>query len=95
MDGSNDWWPMGGEGETSFLPLFIFPPTNLLKPFVFIDFKLLLYHGSRSLLYAFPLFSLTYKLQPHILMYQFFHTFIAKLISIEDFFLTLNSWRHA
>jgi hypothetical protein len=41
------------------------------------------------------IFLLTYKLQPHILMYQVFHTFIIELILIEYFFLSLNSWHHA
>jgi hypothetical protein len=46
----------------------------------------LLYHGPRLLLHAFLSFSLTYKLQPCISMYQVFHTCIAKLNLIEDFF---------
>jgi hypothetical protein len=42
--------------------LFSLPPQQiLLKPF-FIDFKVLLHHGFRPLLYIFPSFSLTYKL---------------------------------
>jgi hypothetical protein len=97
LKGSNVWWPLKGEGETSFSPHLIFPPKifylNLFFP---IDLKVLLYHGFRLLLYVIPSFSLTYKLQPHILMYQIFFTFILKLILIEDFFfLSLNSWLHA
>jgi len=61
--------PLEGQGETSFLPLFTFLPTNFDYTLFFIDFKVLLYHDSTSLLYVFPSFSLTYKLQPHILMY--------------------------
>jgi hypothetical protein len=67
----------------------------LLKPFFSIDFKVLLYNGFRLLLFAFLSFSLTYKLEPHILMYQVFHTFIVKLILIKDFFFSLNSWHCA
>jgi hypothetical protein len=85
------WWPLKGEGKTSF-HFFPLPPQQILFKQIFIDFKVLLYHGSRSLLYIFLSFSLTYKLQSHILMYQVFHTFIAKLILIKDFFLSLNSW---
>jgi len=74
------------KGEASF-SFFSFSPKQILfKPFFFIDFKILFYHGSKLLLYAFPFFSLTYKLQPRISMYQVFHTFITKLILIEDFF---------
>jgi len=38
------------------------------------------------LTYAFPPFSLTYKLRPRISMSQVFPTFIANLILIEDHF---------
>jgi hypothetical protein len=87
LKGSNVWWPLKGEGETSFSPHFTFPPNKFyLNLFFPIDLKVLLYHGSRLLLYAFPFFSLTYKLQPRILMYQIFFTFIIELILIKDFF---------
>jgi hypothetical protein len=57
MEGSNAWWPMEGKGETPF-HLFPFPPQEiLLKPSFFsFDFKVLLYHGSRSLLMHFLFF---------------------------------------
>jgi hypothetical protein len=84
MEGSNAWWSLKGEGETSF---FHFPLQQFyLNLFFSIDLKVLFYHGSRPLLYTFFSFSLTYKLQPRILMYQIFHTFIVKLILIEDSF---------
>jgi len=65
---------------------FHFPPLiKFTYILFFIDFKVLLYHGFRSLLYVFPCFSLAYKLQPHISMYKIFHTFITKLILITFF----------
>jgi hypothetical protein len=82
------WWPLEGEGEgeTSFSPLCIFLLNKFyLNLFFSIDIKVFLYHGSKTLLYAFPFFSLTYKLQPQISTYQIFHTFITKLILIEEF----------
>jgi len=87
MEASNVWWSLKGEGKTSFSLLLTFSQQFYLNLIFFIDFKLLLYHGSRPLFCAFPHFSLAYKLQPRILMYQMFHTFIVKLILIEDFFL--------
>jgi hypothetical protein len=72
-----------------------FPPNKFYLNFFLIDFKVLFYHSFRPLLYVFPSFSLTYKLQPRISMYQVFHTFITKLILIEYFFHFLNSWHHA
>ncbi len=92
MEGSNVWWPLEGEGKTSFSPPSTFHPIKILFKFFSIDFRVLLYHGSRPLLHNFPSFSLIYKLQSHISRYQVFHTFIAKLILVEDFFLFLNSW---
>jgi hypothetical protein len=74
---------------------FHFPPNKFYLNIFSIGFKILLYHGSRPLLYVFPSFSLTYKLQSRILMYQFFHTLIAKLILIKDFFFFLNLWHRA
>jgi hypothetical protein len=86
MEGSNAWWPLEGEGEASFSPLLTFPANKFYLNFFSINFKVLLYHGSKLLLYVFPFFYLTYKLQSLISMYQVFHTFIAKLILIKDFF---------
>jgi hypothetical protein len=86
MEGSNVWWPMEGKTKTSFSPFLLPLPTNLFELFFSIDIKVLRYHSSRLLLYAFPSFSLTYKLQPCILMYQILHTFIIELILIKDFF---------
>jgi hypothetical protein len=43
----------------------------LLKHF-FINFRVLLYHGSKSLRHVFPFFSFTYKLQSHNSRYQSF-----------------------
>jgi hypothetical protein len=84
------------EKEKHHFDLFSLSPlTHFIQIFFPIDFKVLLYHGSRPLLYTFLSFSLTYKLQPCILMYQVLHTFIAKLILTEDFFLSLNSWHCA
>jgi hypothetical protein len=62
MEGSNAWWPLEKKGETFFSLLFTFPLNKILLEILFIDFKVLLYHGSKSLLYVFPSFSLTYKL---------------------------------
>jgi hypothetical protein len=89
------WLPLEGEGKTSFSPPSTFHPIRFYLNLFSIDLKVLFYHGFRPLLHIFPSFSLTYKLQSHILKYQVFHTFIAKLILIEDFFLSLNSWRCA
>jgi hypothetical protein len=51
MEGSNVWWPLIGEGKASVSPFFIFPPVKFyLNLFFSIDFKVLLYHGSTSLL---------------------------------------------
>jgi hypothetical protein len=86
MEGSNAWWPLGRRKKNIIFTFFHFHPQQILFKFFFIDFKVLLYHGFRPLLYIFPSFSLTYKFQPRILMYQIFHTFIAKLILIKDFF---------
>jgi len=64
-----------------------FPPNKFyLNLFFSIDIKVSLYHGFKPLLHAFHSFSLTYKLQPHISIYQIFHTFIVKLILTKDFF---------
>jgi hypothetical protein len=91
------WWPLEGEGKTSFSHfLTSLPPNKFYLNFFFsIDLKVLFYHGFRPLLYTFPSFSLTYKLQPCISMHQVFHTFIVELILIEDFFFSLNSGHHA
>ncbi len=89
------WWPLERERKTSFSFFFIFPLNKIYLNFFSIDFKVLCYHGSRPLFYIFLSFSLTYKLQSHIVMYQVFHTFIAKLILIKYFFHSLNSWSHA
>jgi hypothetical protein len=50
------------EGETSFSPPSIFHPIRFYINTFSIDFKVLLYHGSRPLLHVFLSFSLTYKL---------------------------------
>jgi hypothetical protein len=51
LKGSIAWWPMEGKGTTHF---YIFPLSfqqTLLKPSIFsFDLKVLLHHGSRSLL---------------------------------------------
>jgi hypothetical protein len=66
---------------------FHFPPNKFyLNIFFSIDIKVSFYHGFKPLLHAFHSFSLTYKLQPHILIYQIFHTFIVELILTKDFF---------
>jgi hypothetical protein len=63
LKGFNVWWPMEGKGKTSFSPFITFVPNKFyLNLFFSIDIKVLLYHGSRSLLYTFLSFSLTYKL---------------------------------
>jgi hypothetical protein len=51
MKGSNVWWPLEGKGETPF-HLFPFSPQQIFtETFIFsIDFKVLLYHGSKPLL---------------------------------------------
>jgi hypothetical protein len=69
---------------------FHFSPHEILFKFFSFDFKILFYFGSKPLFHVFPSFSLTYKLQSCILMYPVFHTFIAKLILIEDFFPLLE-----
>jgi hypothetical protein len=96
LEGFNVWWSLKWEGEASFSPFFTFPSNNCIWTFFFpLDLKVLLYNGSRLSPYTFVSFSLIYKLQPCILMYQVFHTFIVKLILIKDlFFLSLNSWHH-
>jgi len=44
------WWSIEGEGEGSFLPLPIFPSSNLLQlPFFILDIKVLLCPGPRPL----------------------------------------------
>jgi hypothetical protein len=64
----------GTKRETFF---HLFPLSSrqiLLKPSIFsFDFKILLYHGLPLVTYAFPSFSFTYKLCPHILIKQIFH----------------------
>jgi hypothetical protein len=84
-----------GEEKTSFSPRSIFRCISFYLNLFSIDSKILFYHGYRPLLHIFPSFSLTYKLQSHISRYQVFHTLITKLILIEDFFLSLNSWHCA
>jgi len=85
MEGSNGRWYLKEERETSFSSLLTFFPNTLTWTLIF-SLILRFYHGSRLWLYAFFAFSLTYKLQSHISMYQVFHTFIVKLILIEDLF---------
>jgi hypothetical protein len=53
------WWSMGTNPFHLFL---FFPPINFTSIFLVIDFKVVLYHGFKPLLYIFPSFSLTYKL---------------------------------
>jgi hypothetical protein len=43
----------GGGRKNIFFIVFHFPLQQILFIFFFIDFKVLLYHGSRLLLYAF------------------------------------------
>jgi hypothetical protein len=63
----------GRRRKSILFTYFHFPPNKFyLNLFFFIDFKVLLYHGSRPFLYTFLSFSLTYKLQPCISMYQVF-----------------------
>jgi hypothetical protein len=81
------WLPLKREGEASFSPPSTFYPIKVYLNFFSIDFRVLFYQGSRSLIRICPSFSLTYKLQSYILRYQVFHTLIAKLILIEDFFI--------
>jgi hypothetical protein len=95
MEGSNVWWPLEGKKKTSFSHFSHSFPNKFYLNFFSIDFKVLFYHGFRSLLYVFLSFSLTYKFQSRISVYQVFHTLIVKLILIEDFFLSLNLWHHA
>jgi hypothetical protein len=80
------WLPLEGEGEISFSPLFTFYPIRFYLNLFAIDFKVLLYHGSKPLFHVFLSIFLTYKLQSCISKYQVFHTLITKLILIEDFF---------
>jgi hypothetical protein len=84
---SNAWMPLEGEGETSFSPPSTFHPIRIYLNLFSLDFGVLLYHGSKPLFHIFPFFSLTYKLQSCITMYQIFHTFNTKLIATEDFSL--------
>jgi hypothetical protein len=91
---SNAWMPLEKEGETSFSHFFTFHPIKFYLNFFSFDFVVLRYHGSRSLLRIFPSFSLTYKLQSHIAMYQIFHTFNAKLISTGNFFPWIHGVAH-
>jgi hypothetical protein len=50
MEGSIVWWPMEGEKATPFYLFPLFPQQILLKLSIFsFDFKVLLYHGSKSL----------------------------------------------
>jgi hypothetical protein len=86
------WWPLEGEGKTSFSPPSTFHPIGFYLNIFFIDFRILFNHGFRSLLHIFPSFSLNYKLQSCISRYQIFHTLITKLILTKDFFPSLNSW---
>jgi hypothetical protein len=78
--------------KTSFSPPSTFYPIKFCLNLSFIDFRVFFYYGSRPLFGIYPYFSLTYKLQSRISRYQVFHTLIAKLILIKDFFLSLNSW---
>jgi hypothetical protein len=85
LKGSNGRWCLKGKGKNPFHLFSLSPQQFYLILFFSIDLKVLLYHGTKQLFYAFLSFSLTYKLQPRILMYQIFHTFIVELILIEDF----------
>jgi hypothetical protein len=89
------WLPLEREREVSFSPPSTFYPIRFYLNLSSIDFRVLFYHGSKPLLHVFLFVSLTYKLQSCVSRYQVFHTFIAKLILIEDFFLSLNSWCRA
>jgi hypothetical protein len=51
MEGAIVWWPLEGEGKTSFHLFPLSPQQILLKPLIFsFDFRVLLYHGFRLLL---------------------------------------------
>jgi hypothetical protein len=80
------WWPLEWEGKASFSPPSTFHPIIFYLNIFSIDFRVLFFYGSRLLFCIFPSFSLTYKLQSHISRYKVFHTLIAKLILIKDFF---------
>jgi len=53
LEGSNVWWPMEGERGTLFTFSHFLPNKFYLNLFFSIDFKVLLYHGSRPLLTPF------------------------------------------
>ncbi len=98
MEGSNlgGFWNVpclvafGRRRRNILFTSFHFSPHKILLQFFSIDFKVLFYHGSKPLLHVFPSFSFTYKLQSCISRYQFFHTFITKLILIKDIYFFLE-----
>jgi hypothetical protein len=56
------WLPFDKKKKILFTSFHFSPHKILFKPFFFIDFRVLFYHGYRPLLHVFPSFSLTYKL---------------------------------
>jgi hypothetical protein len=63
---SKAWWPMEGEGKTTFHLFPLSPQQNLRKPSIFsFDLTILLYHGFKLLLTPFFSFFSIYKLRLH------------------------------
>ncbi len=88
---------LGGQWKEKEKVLFhlfpLCPQATLLRPSFFsFNIKVLLYHGSKLLFYAFPPFSLAFKLWSHILMLQVPHTFIVDSIWLKYIFFSLKLW---
>jgi hypothetical protein len=60
---------LGRKRRNIIFTCFHFSPHKILLKFFSIDFRVLFYHGFKSLFCIFPSFSLTYKLQSRISNY--------------------------